>query len=350
MKTVVDSSRSRTRIKQQHSQPLSSQPEQQKQSNDGESCWPQFHPASALGASRVGFTPLVVSWKKRGQLRSQAKYKRVMNQFSKSMDETETETSSTDTEDFEDNNLDFIPMKPYNRANRSRSLPFIRQATLNSALMRSAKKEPSPTLKEGLQFLESSHNEIVYKAKKLEYILEKERREARRESLPTSETNKVSRLKAWFTSKINGKKNLRMADESVKNSVKILKTAAEMIYQMDDTMTQKEENLCQRANDLRRTSEVTFKTIDKLKHQNARRVRSNGDCQPHIGKPKFERAWSVDIDDEIDDQFLKLSERGKIGKRKEISWSQRRRKSSVSLDDNFLSQISGDTQESVLQQ
>ena len=58
---------------------------------------------------------------------------------------------------------------------------------------------------------------------------------------------------------------------------------------------------------------------------------------------------SVDIDDEIDDQFLKLSERGKIGKRNEISWSQRRRKSSVSLDDNFLSQISGDTQESVLQ-
>ena len=58
---------------------------------------------------------------------------------------------------------------------------------------------------------------------------------------------------------------------------------------------------------------------------------------------------SVDIDDQIDDQFLKLSERGKIGKRKEISWSQRRRKSSVSLDDNFLSQISGDTQESVLQ-
>ena len=58
---------------------------------------------------------------------------------------------------------------------------------------------------------------------------------------------------------------------------------------------------------------------------------------------------SVDIDDEIDDQFLKLSERGKIGKRNEISWSHRRRKSSVSLDDNFLSQISGDTQESVLQ-
>ena len=59
----------------------------------------------ALGASRVGFTPLVVSWKKRGQLRSQAKYKRVMNHFSKSMDETETETSSTDTEDLE---VDFV--------------------------------------------------------------------------------------------------------------------------------------------------------------------------------------------------------------------------------------------------
>ena len=58
-----------------------------------------------------------------------------------------------------------------------------------------------------MQFLESSHNEIVYKAKKLEYILEKERREARRESLPTSETNKVSRLKAWFTSKVSSQSN-----------------------------------------------------------------------------------------------------------------------------------------------
>ena len=69
----------------------------------------------------------------------------------------------------------------------------------------------------------------------------------------------------FFSVQINGKKNLRMADESVKKGADILKTAAEMIYQMDDTMTQKEENLCQRANDLRRTSEVTFKTIDKLK-------------------------------------------------------------------------------------
>ena len=68
-----------------------------------------------------------------------------------------------------------------------------------------------------------------------------------------------------FSVQINGKKNLRMADERVKKGADILKTAAEMIYQMDDTMTQKEENLCQRANDLRRTSEVTFKTIDKLK-------------------------------------------------------------------------------------
>ena len=64
---------------------------------------------------------------------------------------------------------------------------------------------------------------------------------------------------------INGKKNLRMADESVKKAAATLKTAAEMIYQIDDTMTQKEENLCQRANDLRRRSEVTFKTIDTLK-------------------------------------------------------------------------------------
>ena len=56
-----------------------------------------------------------------------------------------------------------------------------------------------------------------------------------------------------------------MAEESVKKGKEILKTTVEMIYQIDDTMTQKEENLCQRANDLRRTSEVTFKTIDKLK-------------------------------------------------------------------------------------
>ena len=70
-------------------------------------------------------------------------------------------------------------------------------------------------LQEGLQFLESSHNEIVYKAKKLEYILEKERREARRESLPTSETNKVSRLKAWLSSKVSS--TLKLLDlDSVK--------------------------------------------------------------------------------------------------------------------------------------
>ena len=69
----------------------------------------------------------------------------------------------------------------------------------------------------------------------------------------------------FFSVQINGKKNARMANESVKQAAATLKTAAEMIYQMDDTMTQKEENLCQRANDLRRTSEVTFKTIDKLK-------------------------------------------------------------------------------------
>ena len=56
-----------------------------------------------------------------------------------------------------------------------------------------------------------------------------------------------------------------MADESVKKAAATLKTAADMIYQLDDTMTEKEENMIQRANNLRRTSEVTFKTIDKLK-------------------------------------------------------------------------------------
>jgi hypothetical protein len=44
-----------------------------------------------------------------------------------------------------------------------------------------------------------------------------------------------------------------------------MNTAAEMIYRIDDTMTQEEENLCQRANQLRRKSEVTFKTIENIK-------------------------------------------------------------------------------------
>ena len=91
------------------------------------------------------------------------------------------------------------------------------------------------------------------KAKKVEYILEKERREARRESLPFSEANKFSRLKTWLTSKINGRKHLRKADESVKKAAETLKTATEMIYQIDDTMTQEEENLCQRCH-----SKITF--------------------------------------------------------------------------------------------
>ena len=68
--------------------------------------------------------------------------------------------------------------------------------------------------------------------------LRAERREARRESLPTSETNKFSRFKTWLTSKINGRIHLRKADESVKKAAETLKTATEMIYQIDDTMTQ----------------------------------------------------------------------------------------------------------------
>ncbi len=59
------------------------------------------------------------------------------------------------------------------------------------------------TLQEGLQFLESSHNEIVYKTKKVEYILEKERRATRRESQPTETTNKLARFKMWITSKVS---------------------------------------------------------------------------------------------------------------------------------------------------
>ena len=64
---------------------------------------------------------------------------------------------------------------------------------------------------------------------------------------------------------INGNKNLKAADETLLQANETLKGVAEMIYKMDDTMTQEEENLCQRANQLRRKSEVTFKTIDPTK-------------------------------------------------------------------------------------
>ena len=66
-------------------------------------------------------------------------------------------------------------------------------------------------------------------------------------------------------SQINGNKNLKAADETLLQANETLKGVAEMIYKMDDTMTQEEENLCQRANQLRRKSEVTFKTIDPAK-------------------------------------------------------------------------------------
>ena len=69
----------------------------------------------------------------------------------------------------------------------------------------------------------------------------------------------------FFILKINGKKNLRTADESVRQAAETLKTAAEMICRLDDTMTKEEEDLCQRAINLRRRSEFTFKTIDNLK-------------------------------------------------------------------------------------
>ena len=52
---------------------------------------------------------------------------------------------------------------------------------------------------EGLQFLESSRNEIIYKTKKVEYILEKEKR-ARRGS---QDINKITRLKAWLITKVS---------------------------------------------------------------------------------------------------------------------------------------------------
>ena len=77
-----------------------------------------------------------------------------------------------------------------------------------------------------------------------------------------------------------------------------------MIYKLDDTMTQEEENLCQRANNLRRRSEVTFKTVDATKYDlkfmnfsslvnfalfrklAARRVHSYGDPE---SMPQFEQ-------------------------------------------------------------
>ena len=49
--------------------------------------------------------------------------------------------------------------------------------------------------------METSHNEIVYKTKKVEYILEKERR-ARRGSQPTNEMTKMAKFKLWVTSKV----------------------------------------------------------------------------------------------------------------------------------------------------
>ena len=55
-----------------------------------------------------------------------------------------------------------------------------------------------PFFQEGLQFLESSRNEIIYKTKKVEYILEKEKR-ARRGS---QDINKMTRLRAWVLTKV----------------------------------------------------------------------------------------------------------------------------------------------------
>ena len=75
----------------------------------------------------------------------------------------------------------------------------------------------------------------------------------------------LPRIFGWKIFQINGKKNLRTADESVRKAAETWKTATEMIYKLDDTMTQEEENLCERANNLRRRSEVTFKTVDATK-------------------------------------------------------------------------------------
>merc|ERR1711983_391736 len=153
------------------------------------------------------------------------------------------ETSDTESD------LEVIPMKRCS-GQRSKSLPFntLRTSTTGSApnvgnlLLQGAGHQPPTTLKEGLQFLETSRNEIIYKTKKVEYILEKEKR-ARRGS---QDINKMARLKAWLMTKINGNKNLKAADETLLQANETLKGVAEMIYKMDDTMTQEEENLCQR--------------------------------------------------------------------------------------------------------
>jgi len=122
---------------------------------------------------------------------------------------------------------------------------------------------------------------------------------------------------------------LRTADESVRKAAETWKTATEMIYKLDDTMTQEEENLCERANNLRRRSEVTFKTVDATKKIAARRVHSYGD--PDM-MPKTCLQFEVEPEDM--DIFTK----------REVHL--RRRKSSISLDDNFLSQV---TEESVIE-
>jgi len=147
----------------------------------------------------------------------------------------------------------------------------------------------------------------------------------------------MARLKAWLLTKINGNKNLKAADETLLQANETLKGVAEMIYKMDDTMTQEEENLCQRANQLRRKSEVTFKTIDPTKHQTARRVHSSNAAIYDAGRPKLER---LDNFEYLEDDDIKNSE-------KDFRRHQRssRRKSSISLDENFLSHV---TEESVL--
>ena len=133
-----------------------------------------------------------------------------------------------DTSDTE-SDLEVIPMKRCS-GQRSKSLPFdtLRTSTTGSApnvgnlLLQGAGHQPPTTLKvrksklfcskdkmfgflfqiqAGLQFLETSHNEIVYKTKKVEYILEKERR-ARRGSQPTNEMTKMAKFKLWVTSKV----------------------------------------------------------------------------------------------------------------------------------------------------
>ncbi len=57
------------------------------------------------------------------------------------------------------------------------------------------------------------------------------------------------------------RKNLRTAEETVRQAEEKMKSVTDFIYKLDDTMTQEEEILQNRANKLRRQSMTMFKKM-----------------------------------------------------------------------------------------